>query len=84
LSPLAIHVSGWLILKRYSPLKPLIPILIEDLPEMRPTMFLFIWLSGCREGDILVIDQPETRIVYGGHFCEPIRMKWAIFIEDLP
>jgi hypothetical protein len=51
---------------------------------MRPTKFRFIWLSGCREGDILVIDQPETRIVYGGHFCEPIRMKWAIFIEDLP
>ena len=51
---------------------------------MRPTKFRFIWLSGCREGDILVIDQPDTRIVYGGHFCEPIRMKWAIFIEDLP
>ena len=51
---------------------------------MRPTKFLFIWLSGCRGGDFLVINQPETRIVYDGHVSERIRMKWAIFIEDLP
>jgi hypothetical protein len=27
----------------------------------------FIWLSGFRGEDILEIDQPETRIAYGGH-----------------
>jgi hypothetical protein len=32
----------------------------------------------------LKISQSETRIVYGGHVCEWIRTKLAIFIEDLP
>jgi hypothetical protein len=32
----------------------------------------------------LEIDQSETRIAYGGHFCKHIGMKLAIFIEDLP
>jgi len=32
----------------------------------------------------LEIDQPETRIDYGGHACEQIGTKWAIFIGDLP
>jgi hypothetical protein len=32
----------------------------------------------------LEIDQPETRIAYGGHVCKQIGMKLAIFIENLP
>jgi hypothetical protein len=32
----------------------------------------------------LEIDQSETRIAYGSHVCEQIRMKLAICIEDLP
>ena len=32
----------------------------------------------------LEIDQSETRIACGGHVCEWIWTKWAIFIEDLP
>ena len=50
---------------------------------MLPSKFRFIWLSGFRE-DFLEIDQPETRIAYGGHVCKRIGIKWAIFIEDLP
>ena len=45
---------------------------------------LFIWLLGFRGEDFLEINQSETRIAYGGHVCERIGMKWAIFIEDLP
>jgi len=41
---------------------------LEDLPEMFPTKFWFIWLCVFRE-DFLEIDQPETRIAYGGHVC---------------
>jgi hypothetical protein len=41
-----------------------------NLPEMLPTKFLFIWPSGFRGEDFLEIgDQPETRIVCGGHVC---------------
>jgi hypothetical protein len=50
---------------------------------MLPTKFQFIWPSGFR-GDILEIDQSETRIPCGGHVCKRIGMKRAIFIEDLP
>jgi hypothetical protein len=32
----------------------------------------------------LEIDQSETRIAYGGHVCQWIGTKWAIFKEDLP
>jgi hypothetical protein len=32
----------------------------------------------------LQIDQSETRIACGGHFCYWIRTKWVIFIEDHP
>jgi S-adenosylmethionine:diacylglycerol 3-amino-3-carboxypropyl transferase len=32
----------------------------------------------------LEIDQSETRIACSGHVCKEIRMKWAIFIENLP
>jgi hypothetical protein len=37
-----------------------------------------------RGDDFLEINQSETRIVCGGHFCKRIGMKLAIFIEDLP
>jgi len=44
-------------------------IFIEDLPEMLPTKFRFIWLSSFREEDFLEIDQSEARIACGGHVC---------------
>jgi len=34
--------------------------------------------------NFLEIDQSETRIVSGGHICERIGTKCAIYIEDLP
>jgi len=37
-----------------------------------------------RVEDFLEINQSETRIVCGGHVCQRIGTKWAIFIEDLP
>ena len=49
---------------------------------MLPTKFRFIWQSGFRE-DFLEINQSETRIAFGGHVCQRIGIKWAIFIEDL-
>jgi hypothetical protein len=52
--------------------------------HMLPTKFWLIWPSGFRGEDFLEIDQPETRIAYGGHVCKRIGAKWAIFIEDLP
>jgi hypothetical protein len=30
------------------------------------------------------IGQSETRIAYGGHVCQWIGTKWAMFIKDLP
>jgi len=33
-------------------------------------------LSGFRGEDILEIDQPETRIAYGGHVCYKSGTKW--------
>jgi hypothetical protein len=33
---------------------------------------------------LLEITQSETRIACGGHDCQRIGTKWAIFIEDLP
>ena len=46
--------------------------------------FRFIWLSGFRGEEFLEVDQPEKRIVYGGHVCERIRTKLSILVEDLP
>jgi hypothetical protein len=43
-------------------------IFIDELPRMLPTMFRFIWQSGFRE-DFLEINQSETIIAFGGHFC---------------
>ena len=51
---------------------------------MFPTKFHFIWLSGFSEDYFLEIDQPETRIAYGGHVCSWIGTKLAIFIDDIP
>ena len=30
------------------------------------------------------LEQPDTRIAYGGHVCYQIGTKWAILLEDLP
>ena len=54
---------------------------------MLPTMFRFIWPSGFRKEDFYrnqPITELDIRIACGGHICEQIRTKWAIFIEDLP
>ena len=41
---------------------------------MLPTKFLFICLGSFRE-DFLEIDQPESRIAYGGHACKRSERK---------
>ena len=51
---------------------------------MLPTKFWFIWPSGFRGEDFLEINQSETRTAGGGHVCQWIGTKLAIFIEDLP
>jgi hypothetical protein len=51
---------------------------------MLPTKLRFIWQSGFREEDFLEINQSETRIAFGGHVCQRIRIKLAIFIKDFP
>ena len=50
---------------------------------MLSTKFRFIWQSSFRE-DFLEINYSETRIAFGGHVCQRIRTKLAIFITDLP
>ena len=42
---------------------------IEDLPQMLPTKFRFIWPSDFRGEDLKKIGQSETRIACGGHVC---------------
>ena len=49
---------------------------------MLPTKLLFIWPSSFRGEFFLEINQSETRNTCGGHVCEWIGTKWAIFIED--
>ena len=51
---------------------------------MLPTKFRFISPSVFRGEDLKKINQSETRIACGGHVCQPIGTKLAIFIEDLP
>jgi hypothetical protein len=51
---------------------------------MLPTKFRFIWPSRFRGDNFLEINQSETRIVCGGHFCQRIGTKWANFIANLP
>ena len=36
---------------------------------MLPTKFQFLWPSAFRAEDFIKIEQPETRIAYGGHVC---------------
>jgi hypothetical protein len=58
-------------------------IFIDDLPRMLSTKFRFIWQSSFREEDFLEINQSETRIAFGGHVCQRIGTKLAIFIKRL-
>ena len=51
---------------------------------MLSTKFQFIWESGFSGEDFLEINQSETRIACGGHFCKQIRTRLAIYIEELP
>ena len=51
---------------------------------MLPTKFWFIWESDFKGEDFIEINQSETKIVCGGHVCQRIGMKLAIFTEDLP
>jgi hypothetical protein len=53
------HVCEWIGTK--------LAIFLKDMPRMLPIKFRFIWPSGFREDDFLEINQPETRIVCGGH-----------------
>jgi hypothetical protein len=47
-----------------------------------PTKFRFIWQSGFR-GEYF-IKKSEIRMACGGHVCEQMGKKLAIFIDDLP
>jgi hypothetical protein len=69
--PQAILVSDWSISKYL--------LLCNCLAKFR-----FIWQSGFREEDFLEINQSETRIAFGGHVCQRIGTKLAIFIKDFP
>jgi hypothetical protein len=51
---------------------------------MLPTEFQFIWPSGFREENFVEINQSEKRIAFGGHVCQRIGTKLAIFIKDFP
>jgi hypothetical protein len=42
---------------------------------MLSTKFHMIWLCGFRGKAALEIDQSETRIAYGGHDCQRIKME---------
>ena len=51
---------------------------------MLPTKFQFNGQAVSEETIFFLIDQLETRIASGGHVCQQIGTKCAIFIEDLP
>jgi hypothetical protein len=51
---------------------------------MLPAKFRIICQSGFREEDFVEINQSETRIAFGGHVCQRIGTKLAIFIKDFP
>jgi hypothetical protein len=51
---------------------------------MLPTKFRFIWQSGFRGEDFLEINQSETRMAFGGHVCQRIGNKLAIYVKDYP
>jgi hypothetical protein len=42
---------------------------MENLQQILPAKFQFIWPSGFREEDKKIV-QSETRIACGGHACE--------------
>jgi hypothetical protein len=42
---------------------------LEDLPQMLPTKFQFIWENGFRGEDFLEINQSKTRMACGSHVC---------------
>jgi hypothetical protein len=65
----AVLVSDWSISKKSSPLKPHKQMNRNLVGGIFPTKFQFIWLSSSRVEDVLEIDQSETRIACGGHFC---------------
>jgi hypothetical protein len=48
------------------------------------TKFQFISQSGFREEDFLEINQSETRMAFGGHVCQRIGNKLAIYVKDYP
>ena len=47
-----------------------------------PTKFRFIWQSSFRGEDF--INKSEIKIACGGHVCERMGKKLAIFIDHLP
>jgi hypothetical protein len=49
---------------------------------MLPPKFRFIWQSSCREEDFLEINQSETSTAFGGHVCQRIGTKLAMFKKD--
>ena len=51
---------------------------------MLPSKFRFILAKRLQMRRFLEIDQSGTRIACGGHVCQRIGTKLAIFIEDLP
>jgi hypothetical protein len=59
-------------------------IVIQHLPRMLPTKYRFIWPIDFRGEGFFGINQSQTIIACGGHVCEWIGNKWAIFIGDLP
>jgi hypothetical protein len=59
-------------------------IFIDDLPRMLPTSSDSFGKAVSEKKIYLEINQSETRIACGGHVCEWIGTKSAIFIEDRP
>ena len=52
-----------------------LPIFTEDIPQIPPTKFQFIWESGFRGDDFLEINQSKRRMACCGHVCERIETK---------
>jgi hypothetical protein len=69
------HVCEWIGTKS--------AIVIEDLPQMLPYKFWFIWAIGFRREELKKISQLETRIACACNVFQRIGTKLAIFTEDL-
>jgi hypothetical protein len=69
------HVCEWIGTKS--------AIVIEDLPQMLPYKFWFIWAIGFRREEFKKISQSETRIACACNVFQRIGTKLAIFTEDL-